>query len=99
MKKIDMGQTVQILANVGVIAGIIFLGLELRQNNSLLTAQTLYNQFSIERETRRPFIENNDGMSDFYVKHAAGEPLTPSERTQMTFLRIDIFDSWRYQFR
>jgi hypothetical protein len=32
MKKIDLGQTINTLANAGVIAGIIFLGLEIRQN-------------------------------------------------------------------
>ena len=99
MKKIDLGQSISILANVGVIAGIVFLGLELRQNNSLLTGQSLYNQFSIERETRRPFIENNDGFSEFWAKFRNGEPLSQSESIQMTFIRIDIFDSWKYQFR
>lgn len=32
MKKIDLGQTVQILANIGVIAGIAFVAFEIRQN-------------------------------------------------------------------
>ena len=32
MKKIDLGQTLQILANIGVIAGIVFLAVEIRQN-------------------------------------------------------------------
>jgi len=40
MKKIDLGQTVQIIANVGVIAGIIFLAIELRQNNEQLKLQS-----------------------------------------------------------
>jgi len=39
MKKIELGQTISILANLGVIAGIVFLGLELQQNNTLLNAQ------------------------------------------------------------
>ena len=39
MKKLDVGQTVTILANVGVIAGIVFLAIELRQNNELLGVQ------------------------------------------------------------
>lgn len=34
MKKIDIGQTIQILANVGVIAGIIFLAMEIRTNTA-----------------------------------------------------------------
>ena len=32
MKKIDLGQTIQIIANVGVISGIVFLAFELQQN-------------------------------------------------------------------
>lgn len=38
MKKIDLGQAIGILANVGVIAGIVSLGMELRQNNELVVA-------------------------------------------------------------
>ena len=36
MKKIDLGQTLGILANLGVIAGIVFLAVELRQNTESL---------------------------------------------------------------
>ena len=36
MKKIDLGQTISIFANLGVIAGITFLALELNQNTAQL---------------------------------------------------------------
>ena len=36
MKKIDLGRTIGILANVGVLAGILFLAVELRQNTESL---------------------------------------------------------------
>ena len=36
MKKLDLGQTMTILANVGVIVGISFLAVELRQNNDMM---------------------------------------------------------------
>ncbi len=39
MKKIDLGQTIQIVASLGVIAGILFLGYEIHQNNRFLAAQ------------------------------------------------------------
>ena len=39
MKKIDLGQLVTILANIGVIAGIVFLALELRQTQRSMAAQ------------------------------------------------------------
>ena len=38
-KKLDLGQTITILANLGVIAGIVLLAIEMRQNNELLAAQ------------------------------------------------------------
>jgi len=40
MKKLDLGQTMAIVANVGVIAGIVFLAFELRQNNRQLELQS-----------------------------------------------------------
>ena len=36
MKNIDLGRTLNTLSNVGVIAGIIFLAVELNQNNEFL---------------------------------------------------------------
>jgi hypothetical protein len=39
MKKIDLGQTIAILANVGVITGIVFLAIEISQNTAMIEAQ------------------------------------------------------------
>ena len=36
----------RILANLGVIAGIVFLGIELQQNNQLLVEEARYNNLS-----------------------------------------------------
>lgn len=40
MKKVDLGQAVTILANLGVIAGIVFLSIELQQNTHQLKMQS-----------------------------------------------------------
>jgi hypothetical protein len=40
MKKIDLNQGVNTLANLGVIAGIVFLALEINQNSEMMRAQT-----------------------------------------------------------
>ena len=37
MKNLDLGQTIGILGNVGVIAGIIFLAIEIQQNTESLS--------------------------------------------------------------
>ena len=39
MKKIDLGQTLSLIANVGVIAGILLLVYELNQNRAMMEAQ------------------------------------------------------------
>jgi len=39
MKKIDVGQTITILANIGVIAGIILLAYEISQNSEAIRLQ------------------------------------------------------------
>jgi hypothetical protein len=40
MRKIDLGQMITIAANVGVIAGIVFLAMELRQNTAAVQGAT-----------------------------------------------------------
>ena len=41
MKTIDLGQTIQVLANIGVIAGIVFLAFEIRQNTAAMRSATI----------------------------------------------------------
>ena len=40
MKKVDLGQAINTLANIGVIAGIVFLALELQQNSKQVSLQS-----------------------------------------------------------
>ncbi len=42
MKKLDLNRTISIIANLGVIIGLIFLGYEVRQNTSQLRADAGY---------------------------------------------------------
>lgn len=42
MQKMNIGQSISILANIGVIAGIIFLGYELRQNTYAIRGTTVH---------------------------------------------------------
>ena len=43
MKNFNLSQVITILSNLGVIAGIFFLAVEMEQNNRLLDAQVSYN--------------------------------------------------------
>ena len=99
LKKIDFGKTVGILANIGVVAGIIFLAFELRQNNQILIAQASYAQFVVERDRRNRLIENVGGITDLLEKSRAGIPLEADESFRLGLLWEDLIDSWRWQYR
>ena len=80
MKKIDLGQTISILANLGVIAGIVFLAVELRQNNQLLQAEAIGTVLET-RLGRQELILNNPHLIAIVQKNEKGEPLTEEEHT------------------
>ena len=84
MKKVDLGQTISILANLGVIAGIVFLAVELRQNNSLMAAQARFNQLSAQAETHIILAENPD-LAWALVRANNNEELTPGEEASLQY--------------
>lgn len=78
MKKLDLGQTITILANLGVIAGIIFLAIELQQNNQLLGAQARATRVAFRQADNSLVLENPE-LTTALVKIRSGEPLTARE--------------------
>ena len=42
MTKINLGEVVTIIANIGVIAGLVFLAYEIRQNTAQMRAEAAY---------------------------------------------------------
>ena len=88
MKKLDFGQTVSLFANLGVIAGIIFLGVEIRQNQSAFEEQNMLTRLSareVAGETygrfRYMLMENPD-LLQVWHKVQAEEPLSKLEQQQ-----------------
>jgi hypothetical protein len=75
MKKIDLGQTITILANVGVIAGIVFLGIELNQNTRQLALELQW------RVNDRMIQNNRDLMGANPVSVFAKSVDSPEEMT------------------
>jgi hypothetical protein len=85
MKGIDLGQAISAVANIGVIVGIVFLVVELRQNNEVLALQVQ----SEDRARVSGIIElvvANPEYADLMVKDASA--LTESERNRLMFLGI-----------
>ena len=97
MKKIDLGQTVTILANLGVIAGIVFLAVELRQNNALMAAQARFNQLSAQAETHIILAENPD-LAWALVRANNNEELNPEEEASLQYYVRSVFTKMQWTY-
>lgn len=82
MKKPELGQTVAVLANLGVIAGIVFLAVELRQNNDLMRAAARDAQnIRVQNYTEQVYVV--PGLAEIILKAHSGEPLTEAENLKL----------------
>lgn len=93
MKKFELGQTLGILANVGVIAGIIFLAMELQQNNEMMRAQT---RGELSRELMGLLLEhvNDSDFMDIVRRGENGEELSDLEKRQIENYQNAYFWHW-----
>ena len=96
-KKIDLGQTIGILANIGVIAGIVFLAVELRQNNALMEADARRAAF----ENGREFADNialSPSLAGILAKTSQDQPLSEAERIQVYGLGLSVLRSFQFDY-
>ena len=93
MKKIDLGQTLQLLGNAGVIVGILLLVYELNQNRQMMQAQT---RNAIAEHLSNMLVSQS--LSPEYmameVKRRSGVALTPEEEGMYL---LSQFAYWRYR--
>jgi len=98
MKKIDLGQMIAVLANIGVIAGIVFLGIEINQNSNELAAQTRNSLYEMRANLELDFQRNIGGIADIYEKIKAGEALTRSEQDRFFSRRAHVLRTLEYMY-
>ena len=98
MKNLELGQTIGILANVGVIAGIIFLGLELRQNNENLSTQARAERIAIAREAGLRTLQNPDLRRATMIARSGGA-LSEDEMFLLELENRAVFIDWRYIYQ
>ena len=79
MKKLNLAQTLGLLANAGVIAGIVFLAVELRQNNDFMAAEARANRMDIRRGSILRTM-NNPALRQAVIKVSNGETLNEDEQ-------------------
>jgi hypothetical protein len=75
MKKIDLGQAISIIANLGVVAGLIFVGLEIQQEREIAQANRLQSNSGAYRNWAEIVADN----AELWAKGIYGEPLSLEE--------------------
>ena len=90
MKRIDVGQAVNTLANIGVIAGIVFLAIEIRQNQALLDEGNRISQRTLEISSLNRFSEfraqlaGDEQLAEIWIKGVADKELSEVESLRFT---------------
>lgn len=97
MKKIDFGQLISVIANLGVIAGIVFLALEIRQNNTLMTSQSRENQSAQVLAIQADVFSNPD-LSEILIKAGSGESLSAAEQLRLDAFQQRVLLGMQFQF-
>ena len=97
MKKMDLGQTINTLANVGVIAGIVLLAVELSQNNALLRNEARYNLHLARTQEieQRAFYPD---LAEITLKAMQGRPLTELERWRLSGVQMARWVRWEWYY-
>lgn len=97
MKKIDLGQMISILANLGVIAGIVFLAFELRQNNAALESQSRLGHAEKRSEyfTR---LSTDPILMPIMAKDRTRQPLDDIEESRLLAHYTAMFIVWQWEW-
>ena len=97
MKKIDLGQTINTLANIGVIAGIIFLAIEIQQNNRLLLAEAEYNYLQNRLDTSTRAV-TDEQFAELLMKRGDLASLSELERFQLVRHSMETMLQWQWEY-
>ena len=92
-----LNKWLSLAAHFGVLAGIVFLAVELQQNNEILEAQARRDQFDARSAGGAMLVANSD-LAEITYKASNGEELTPFEEYRFARWSYQIFRAWEWQF-
>jgi hypothetical protein len=95
MTKPSLSHAIQIVANIGVIAGIVFLAIELRQNNEVLTAEARLQRAQTRIDGLTEALNNPDLVRARLTDSRRGE-LTAEERYLLELFWEITLNRWQY---
>lgn len=82
---ISIGEGLTILANTGLVIGLIFVWLELRQNQAQLNAEVELNLASSYQTALGRGVDNPALVDILGIAYSDPESLTPTQYTQLMF--------------
>jgi hypothetical protein len=101
MKKLDLGQLIGVLANLGALVGLLLLVFELNQNRQLTRAQ-IRHDLAMGIVEQLLTVANNGQLASVVRRGSSGDELAPDERTQFNARSNAILRYWEnvhYQYR
>ena len=96
MKLEELERYFSLLANLGVIIGIVFLVIELNQNNELLAAQDRFNRLQVSNYGFNLFLEDADLPRIFY--DTAPSDRTESEKRIVSYYWSNLMRGFEWTF-
>ena len=98
IKKWVWKETAEVLGVVGIIAGIVFLGFELRQNNQLLEEQARYSMLENQKDWAF-FVTGEEDVARLVFNTPAIDELTELERYRRDEILIGILLAWQWEYQ
>jgi hypothetical protein len=97
MKRIEPGQLMTVITNIGVLGGLLLLAFELRQNNELMEADARMNRTAMSVDAWRFFAENGD-LAELRERENSGEELSNAEtrRVNSAVMSVFVIVAWTF---
>ena len=86
----------EIIAAIAVIASLVYIGSELRQNTEALQAQSRFNMMSIRTSVMDMQIQDRDLLAVLH-RYTEGEELSAAEKSAVRLMAIRMLENWQWQ--
>ncbi len=101
--RVSFTKTFSVVSNISVVLGLVFLVIELKQNNDLMQqnaeymkSQSLYNYYSQRSAIRRSNL--TEPINSFYAKIISGQEMTLAETISLNTQITSFWEMWEYEY-
>ena len=98
MAEEKLNRWIGVAVNLSVVAGIVFLGIELRQNNTLLESEARYHLMENQVEAYTPSYDNEFVMHG-WLKSEAGQEISAEERFALLRYNYAMLRKFEWEYR